>query len=225
MGHKLLVISSCRGRRGQLLLELLVTIGVTALIAGIVAQIIYVSLRSNQSGGESNVAQGLAEETFDAIRNATTENWLNLYNLTHSSGTVVYYPAQSGGKWVNTTGTESVVVNGVAYSRSFYVQHACRDVSTRAITGVTDTQGVATTTCTVSGGSGDTSTEKVIATVSWSTGNPISYVDYVTRWRNQTCVQTSWAGGSTSSAVTCPSTTYGSSTSVTVGATLELTPN
>ena len=219
MGHKSSVIG-CKS--GQLLLELLVTIGVAAVIAGIVAQIVYVSLKSNQSGGENNVALGLAEETFETLKNTATENWGNIYDLTHSSGTTVYYPAQLSGKWVNVTGTESVVTNGVTYSRSFYVQHTCRDTSTRAITGVTDTQGVATTTCTTSGGSGDTSTEKVTATVSWSTGNPISYVDYVARWRNTVCSQTSWAGGSTSSVVTCPSTTYGSSTDVTVGATLEL---
>ena len=127
MGYKLLVISSCRGRRGQLLLELLVTIGVVALIAGIVAQIVYVSLQSNRSGGESNVAQGIAVETFDAVKSATTENWLYLYDLTHSSGTTVYYPTQSGGKWVNVTGTESIVTNDTTYSRSFYVQHVCRD--------------------------------------------------------------------------------------------------
>ena len=209
--------------KGQLLLELLVTVGVVAVVAAIVAQVVHVSLKSNQGGGEKNVALGLAEAEFDAVKSAATENWLNLYNLTHSTGTTVYYAAQSSSKWtISTTGTESVIINDDPYSRSFYVQNTCRDTTTRAITGITDSSGVATSTCVTSGGSADPSTQKITATVSWPTGGPITYSDYATRWRNFVCVQSSWNGGSTSSVATCPSTYYASSTNVTAGTNLQL---
>ncbi|GEM_PF-1962257 len=210
-------------RRGQLLLELLVTISVVAIIAAIVAQVVYTSLKSNQSASEKNVALGLAEETFDSVRSASTENWLNLYNLSHGTGTTTYYPLQSSGKWtINNTGTQSTAINNDTYTSSFYVQNVCRSTSSKSISGITDSGGAATSTCATSGGTADPSTQSVTASVTWSTGGPITYSDYITRWRNIVCVQSSWAGSATSSVATCPTTNFSSTSNITVGGNLQL---
>src|SRR5687768_3525718 len=83
---------------GQLLLEILIIIGIVAVIVGLGAQFIYLSLRSNKAANEKNVALGLLSETLEAVRGSATEKWQNLYTLTHA--TQDYYPSQSAGKWI-----------------------------------------------------------------------------------------------------------------------------
>jgi len=217
-------IPRCIGsRRGQLLLELIVSIGVIVAVLAVVGQVIVASLQANKGSSERNDAAGFSQEVFEAVRGASTENWINLYNLTHSTGTT-YYPQLVSGKWtINTTGTQSIAAAGATYTRSFYAQHACRDTtsSTKPITGITDQNGSSTTACTASGGTPDPSTEKVTVTVLSPTGNTLANFDYITRWRNQVCAQTGWT--STSSGVgSCPSSAYGSSSQITTGGSLQL---
>lgn len=210
-------------RQGQLLLELLVAIAVAVVSLAVVGQIIIASLQSNKNADEKNIGAGFSQEVFEAVRSSATENWTNLYNLTHGTGTV-YFPQLSSGKWtINNTGTQSVSAAGAAYIRSFTVQHACRNTSssTRPVTGITDQNGSSTTACTSSGGTPDPSTEDVTVTVTMPSGNILSSFEYVTRWRNQICVQTGWTSTGTSP-VACPSTVYGSLTHATTTGGLQL---
>lgn len=205
-------------RSGQLLLEILVAISAAALVVGLGAQLIFVSLQANKGAAEKNVALGLLEETLEAARDATGEQWQNLYNLVKNDS---HHPEKSGGKWVIATGTENVAIDSITYTRSFVVQNVCRDNSNRNITGITDSNGSSTTACTVSDGSPDTSTQKVTVTVSWPNAPSLLAGEYVTRWRNKVCSQTSWASQSSATS-TCPVTTYGSSTNITTGTSLQL---
>lgn len=186
---------------GQLLLEVLVSIGVVVAIIAIGSQIIYVSTRSNQLSGEKSIALGLADETFEAVRAVSIENWQSLFNLTKDSN---YYTASSSGKWVLSSGSESVTIDSKIYARSFIIQNICRDNSSRNITGITDSSGVATT-CSGSGGSHDPSTQKITATITTPSTNIISAIDYITRWRNKVCVQTIWATMDVNASTTCAS--------------------
>lgn len=207
-----------RSLKGQLLLEILVVIGVAATVVALGAQLIVVSLQSNKASGEKDVGLALVEETFEAVRNATSEKWQNLFNLTESSN---YYPTKSAGKWViSNAGIETVTVNDVGYSRSFIVQNMCRNTSTKDVTVITDTNGT-TQTCNdpPTGDSYDPSTQKVTATVSWSGADALSSSEYLSRWSNKVCLQTNWSGGAAGpgTGTACPITTYDTQTNIDFG--------
>jgi type II secretory pathway pseudopilin PulG len=181
--------SEIKKQEGQLLLEILIVIGVTAVIVGLSAQFIYLSLRGNKSANEKNAALGLMEETLEAVRDVSSEKWVTILNLTH--GATNYYPQQSAGKWVLTSGSENIALNGLTFTRYFNVRHVCRNSG--AITGISDTDGTATT-CVSSTGSYDPSTEKITTTISWPNANPLVINEYLAgRWRNLVCKNTDWS--------------------------------
>lgn len=207
-----------KSQQGQLLLEILIAISAAAIIVTIGGQIIYVSMQGNKISGDRDVAMGLVNETFEAVRGAATEKWQNVFDLTE--GTTNYYPNISAGKWVLTSGTENVIINNITYNRSFTVQNVCRDTGAqRNITGITDTSG-STATCATSSGSYDPSTQRITAYVSWPNASAISSSEYITRWMNKVCTQTSWSAGSGVS--TCPATLYESQSNITTGVSLQL---
>ena len=207
-------------QQGQSLLEILMVIAVVAVLAALGAELVFTSLQANRIASERDVGLRLAEEEFEAVRGVATERWEDLFGLT--KGTTDYHPVQSAGKWTISTGTENVVLNSLTYTRSFTIQNVCRDDSTRDITGITDTSG-STTACTETAAtdSHDPSTQRITASVSWPGGATLTSDEYVARWRNQVCLQTSWdtMGGGP---FTCPATNYESATDVTTGASLSL---
>jgi type II secretory pathway pseudopilin PulG len=184
-----------RSVRGSMLLELLVVIGILAVILAIGAQSVSVSLRSGKISGERDVAVGLAGEALEAVRGATEERWQNIYNLTKSSQN--YYTATSSGKWIIATGTEVIALNNASYTRSFTVANVSRDLSTRAIE------------TTYNADHDDPGTQLITVTVSWSGGVPFTTSEYFFRWKNKACNQSSWStGGSGSATSTCQNSTY-----------------
>jgi type II secretory pathway pseudopilin PulG len=193
-------------KSGQILVEVLVAMAIASVVVVLGSQLIFISLAGNKISGDNNTASGLAEETFEAARAATAENWLNVYSLTH--GSVQYYPQKTAGAWTLVAGAESVSLNS-SYNRYFTLQNVCRDISTKVITGVSDNGGSAETCNDISGSRIDPSTQKINVSVSWPGGSVVSESDYLTRWRNKACLQTSWtsAGGSV---YDCPSAFYGS---------------
>jgi len=188
-------------------MEILITITVVAVVAGIGSQLIVGSLRSNKFSNERNAALGLVEETFEAVRNSSSERWQNIYDLTKD--TAQYYPQQSSGKWQIAAGTESVVVNGITYTRYFNISNVSRDTSSRNIEN------------TYNSANNDPSTQKITTTVSWPDAEPMISSEYITRWRNKACLQTDWqsVGSGTS---TCPANNYGSASNITTGNNLQL---
>lgn len=199
---------------GQLLLEILIAITIAGVILALGSQITVVSLVSNKVAAERNVGLGLLEETIEGVQSVASEKWQNLYNLTH--GTANYYPQQLEleGKWILTSGSEEVALNNITYTRSFNVRNVCRDTTTRHITGITDSDGTATT-CNSSGGIFDPSTEKVTATVSWPNASPLLSEEYFAgRWRNKACNNTSWVTDGDTNVHVCPSTSYGTKTNI-----------
>lgn len=216
-------------KRGVMLVELLVAIAAAAIVFSLGAQLTYVSGRSAKIAADTTVALGLVSETHEAVRASATEKWQNLFNLTKNSA---YHPETTAGKWVLISGVQTVTVNRVDYSRSFIAQNMCRTQTSQVfgdITGITDGPAVADgtlTTCTTSGGVYDPSTQKITVTVSWTGNTGITTSEYVFRWRNKICNQTSWqtAEPGSSTAKTCPNdTTYDTKDSgVTTGASLYL---
>lgn len=205
---------------GQLLLEVLIVVAVASVVIAVTSQMIYVSMRSNKTAGDRNVALGLVEEALEGVRSAAEERWPDLFDV--EKGQTAYYPQKSGGKWVITSGSENVTINGISYVRSVTIQNVCRDASSREITGITDSSGSAIV-CTESGGTHDPSSQQVSAVVSWTGGAPVNSQELLTRWRNKVCVQTGWSGTGSGPNV-CPATVYESKTNIntTTGTSIEL---
>src|SRR3989344_2725997 len=156
---------------------------------------------------------GLSSTTFSAgAGNYSTEMW-----VAGASGNLWKYKPT---EWQITSGTESKQLGTNTFTRSFYVQHVCRDNSLN-IKGVTDSNGVVVggpstypnyqaSPCDTSGGSWwDPSTEKITVTVSWTGGQTITSSSYVARWKNTPCLQTQWVSTDTGTTTyLCPSTVY-----------------
>jgi Tfp pilus assembly protein PilV len=204
---------------GVVLLEVLVAILVAAVVVGLGAQLVYLSLRGNQSSIDQNVTNGLLEETFSGIRNSVAESWNDLYGVT--KGSTAYHAEVSGTKWIIASGVQSVVLNDISYNRSFTVQNVCRDNTTKLIVGTTDSGGSSTTCTGISGSSHDPSTQKITAEIASANADTLSAIEYITRWPNVLCSQTSWSGTG-SGPSTCPVTTYETQTNITTGTSLEL---
>src|SRR3989344_2467235 len=188
-------------------MEILITITVVAVVAGIGSQLIVGSLRSNKFSNERNAALGLVEETFEAVRNSSSERWQNIYDLTKD--TAQYYPQQSSGKWQIAAGTENIVVNGITYTRYFAISNVSRDTSSRNIEN------------TYNSANNDPSTQKITTTVSWPDAEPMISSEYITRWRNKACLQTDWQTGGSGTG-NWPENSYGAASNITTGNNLQL---
>lgn len=183
----------CSAKRGALLLELLIVIGLLAIILGVGTQAVYVSMQSGKISGERDVALGLVAEALEAVRAVAEEKWQNIYLLTKA--TEHYKPVQTASAWVLVSGDETIALNNTSYTRYLIVQNVCRETATtRNITGITDTDGSSVTACTTSGGVFDPSTQKITVTASWQGGDSIVISEYFFRWRNKATNQTSWTG-------------------------------
>jgi hypothetical protein len=202
---KLIRLDVINNTQGQLLLEILIAVGVAAVVLSVVSQLVLVSLNSNKATVESTIAENLAQGEFKAVGAIAFSKWQNLYNLTKATSSH-YFATSTAGAWATSTGNETISINGLSFTRYFTISNVCRDDATRAII---TTIGVPP--CTA-GNSDDPSTQKITVTVSWS-GGTIVRSDHLTRWRNQTCVQTSW-NSTGSGTTTCPTTTYESKTDI-----------
>lgn len=197
-------------KSGSLLLELLIVIGVVAIVVPLVAQIVVSSLNMNKWTMENKIATSLVDEELKAIDSVSFEKWQNIYSKIKLS-TAHYYTVNSGGAWSLSLGDESLVVNSLNYTRYFTISNVCRDDITGSVIVASSTS-----PCTT-GNSDDPSTQKITVTVNWQNGT-LSKDYYLTRWRNKICAQTSWSGVG-SSPVSCPSTTYESATNIDLSST------
>jgi type II secretory pathway pseudopilin PulG len=191
---------------GALLLELLVVIGVFAILVPIVAQIIIVSLNVNKVSIENAIALNLIDEVISATENTAFSSWNDIYNLTKNTS-AHYYPLMSLGAWTVASGDEVVNVNGNNYTRYFTVSNVCRDASNNIIND-------SNVPPCVGGLGDDPSVQRIIITVNWN-DRTISKNTYVMRWHNQACYQTDWTGTG-AGPLACPSTLYDSATSMDV---------
>ena len=192
--------------QGQLLIEVLLAITALVIIVALSAQIFVVSSQSAKLSSEKNAAQGLVEETLEVLRGIQTEKWHEIYKPPDGTGNPMtakgsanhYHPVISGTKWTVASGDEVVTVNNTDYTRYFYIDNVSRDVATRNIESIYNAS------------NDDPSTQKITATVTWGDGQELSTSQYIMRWRNITCNQTSWVGGALGTPVNCPTTNYGS---------------
>lgn len=185
------------GRRGSLLLEILVVIGVFAIVSPLVAQIVVTGFNTNKWSIADSTALSLADATIKEMENVSFEQWQNIYDLGKTAADHYYLTAAGSALTVNS-GEETVNTDGRGYTRYFTVNNVCRDNTTKALV-------AAAPPCAV-GASDDPSTQKISVTVSWPEGI-LTKDTYLTRWRNKLCHQTNW-GNIGSGPANCPSNAY-----------------
>ena len=209
--------------KGVLFLEILVVVAIVAVIVTLSAQLIGVSLVANEKSGERGIALSLASEEFDYVKALSAANWQYIYDLNTKGTSTTYYIAEHSetpGQLTTTTDTETVTIDGQAYTRYFYVHNVCRDTSSRNI--------VATHAGSCNSGEDDPSTQRVTVVVEYGGGDSVSWPEFVTRFRNQTCDQKSWGGGSGGGTSNCPADSYdelSSGTDIEATATILLLPS
>lgn len=177
---------------GQLLLEIFIAVAVVVVVSALGAQLVLVGERSVEMTGDEDTALKLTEETFEAVRSITTENWQAVYGVSKGAGNL-YHPEQESGKWVLVSGSQVITINGVNYTRSFYIDNVNRDISKNIV---------------LTGGTEDPGTQKITVAVSWPNADVMTNNEYITRWRGKGCVQTDWSGGGGGSEETCPTNKY-----------------
>ncbi|MBA3723843.1 MAG: hypothetical protein H0W89_03025 [Candidatus Levybacteria bacterium] len=172
-------------QKGQLLLELMLTIGlaailIPALLTGLVAS------REGKVQQENRMqAVSLLKEAEEAVRFIKENNWNAIADVTVGSA---YHPVVSGSTWALTSGTETI--NG--FTRAVTVSNVSRDSAGKIVS---------------SGGTIDPSTKAIDITISWNIPN-ISTVNskfLLTRVGNMTYTDTTTtqfnAGTTTTSTV------------------------
>lgn len=177
--------------KGFSLFEVLIAISVFAVIGVLAAQLIGISLQSEEISGNKTIAFGLTQETAEAVDAIAKERWQGIYGLTKGSATH-YYTSLSGSKWATSTGDEVLTLNDVPYRRYFFVENVSRNGSGDIVD---------------SGGNDDPSTQKVTIVASWENSGGVTIgtattTKYLMRARNTSATQTDWA----SSGGTAPGT-------------------
>lgn len=163
--------SNKKNQLGQSLIELLIAIGLTAILLPALLTALVSSREGKAQEGERLQALGLLKETNDAVYNIREKGWVNIA----ADGT--YYPSITGTTWSLATGTQTTG----NFTRQVTIESVQRNSAGVIVT---------------SGGSVDPSTKKITTTVAWS--NPyagsVTSSKYVTRWvGNVPWVQTTQA--------------------------------
>lgn len=176
---------------GQLLLEVLIAIVAVVVLIFIGSQLILVNQRSSVAAGHKDIALKLAEGALEVVGANAVGSWEAIYDSLKGSGNV-YHPVQSSGTWSLASGSEDVVIGGVTYSKSLYIENVNRDAAGNIV---------------LTGGTEDPSTQRITSIVSFPGGDPIISIKFVSRFPEKSCVQSDWVtgGGGTS---TCPTDTY-----------------
>lgn len=190
-------------KAGQSLVEIIIALGIGAILIGFSTGILVLILKSNLQGGRTTSATELANQLLTDVSVVARNDWHAITNLTTGSSTVYYVTTST--PFAVATGTQVITLEGVAYTRSFYVDTVARDSGGSIVT---------------SGGTTDPSTEKTTATVTWGNSESITTSAYMTRSRNEAFTQNNWSGGSGSEGpVTGPTSGYATSTNIDISTT------
>lgn len=161
----------CASKAGQTLVELLIAIGLSAIILPALA-VGFMASRDGRVQEQKRIeAVGVYQETLETIRSIRERGWTTFA----INGT--YHPVINGNAWIFATGPETMG----DFTRQIVVENVERDANGAIV---------------ASGGTVDPSTKKVTITVTWTTPNPgsIGGSIYVTRYLdNLTFVHTTQA--------------------------------
>lgn len=212
-------------KSGQSLAEVIIATAVGAIIIGAVVSSLVLSMRGSSQGRLASSAASLGNGILDSVQALSDGDWQAVYNLSTKGPISEYYLVTTGTPptVVVATGTESVTVNSVAFTRYFSVQDVYR---TSCGTGSITTS--SPTSC--SNGIGvleDPSTQLITAYVSWENvggaTSSISLSAYVTHSKDRVTQYNNWSGSSgIQGPVAAPAPDYVTSSNITASSSIEL---
>lgn len=146
-------------QKGQLLVEILITVGLFAIIAPALLSGLVEPFQSRPQQEQYTTSTSLMKETREAVRSVRERGWASFA----VNGT--FHPVLTNGVWSLVTGEDTI--SGI--SRSIVISDVYRNSSGSIVT---------------SGGTLDPSTKRVVTTLSWTTPRTgsVSTTDYVTRY-------------------------------------------
>ena len=188
------MVKFLRNRKGQSIVEVLISVAIAALIIGSATVAINLAIKSGSSSKTISAAVPLAEELIDKARVVAEADWTNIYSplgTSNKNSPNHYYfapgaltlvaasPADSG---------ETITINENDFVRYFYIQ----DVN-RTNCGRGDISLSSNVPCS-SGAeiSEDPSTQKITAEVKLDGAVVISLSEYITRRTNVITHDTDW---------------------------------
>lgn len=166
-----------KNKKGQGLVEIILAMGIFALIASSMISLVLGGNAALIQGGEQMQAESLAQEALEAVR-AVREGAWNELRFTQSA------VATTTGEWVLTgEGTDETIGQ---YQRVITFSDVCRDVLNNI------------TVCP--GAYKDIHEKRVEVVINWENrpgiNNSISRVSYLSNWDSDDWEQTDWSGGS-----------------------------
>lgn len=166
---------------GQSLVELLIALALGVLVMLTAFAMIRFLVRLSSYDPIAQTGAFLARETAHGGTALAEGSWNAIASLPVGE----HHIATSTAGFIVLSGTATSSMNGIVYTRSFTVSPVARD-GADAIVSI--------------GGTDDSATKKIKATVSWSYGGQ-TYSEaverYVARTGSEVIVQTEWVGGST----------------------------
>src|SRR6266480_4563287 len=149
---------------GQSLIELLVTMGIAAIIFPALMTGLVATRNGKAQQIQRTQAVALLKETQEIIRVVRENNWSYVGNLSEND---IVHPVASGNTWVFANGSELVTTT---LTRQIVAHNVYRNNGT----------------IVTSGGTLDPSTKKLVTTISWNTpiANSVSATTYITRFNN-----------------------------------------
>ncbi len=153
-------------RRGFGVVELIVVIFIIATALVSLMGLYNIFMKTREQTAKYIQATSLAQEEIEAARNIRDDSWSNISSL---SVETAYHLIETGSplKWSLSAGQEAI--NG--FSRQVVLSKVYRDANDNIVT---------------SGGTEDTGSRKITATVSWTKAGQsysINLFAYLTNWR------------------------------------------
>jgi len=169
-------------QKGQTLIELLITIGLAAILIPALLTGFSLTREGRAQQEERLQATAYLKESEEAVRIVHSNSWNNLVNGIH-------HPEISGNTWILVSGSENINSN---ITRQVEINDVYRDSNGDIVS---------------LGGTLDPSTKEIISSVAWNTPFPtsVSSTMYLSRYRNASYIETTV--GDFTPGITNPTTT------------------
>lgn len=179
---------STKFKKGQLLVEVIISIGLIAMMIAAVIPLVMSGVNASSKENEKLIATLLVKEQIEAVKNIKEGDWNDLYfpaGTTNKGLANFYYPEISSSKWILVSGQENIIKNNMKFTRYLTVENVSR----------TGLNAAGEIEANFNSAKEDPSTQKVNSIVTLSNGQNIIISEYFTRFKNEIWTQTSWQGG------------------------------
>jgi len=182
--------------KGQSLVEILISIGIIAIVGASITGAIATMMRVNLETKNAQVASGLIKRIMDEAKGLAESDWSKIYNLSPKGAGSQFYPTASGTTLTILSGATTTIIEAKEFTYWFSVENV-----NRTKCGLGDITALATTSCPTTEGASESEiyedpfTQKITGYVSWQPGShQITATQYISRKRNLSFLQTDWSG-------------------------------